>query len=47
MKAIKSKLWYLKNDIIFYKDFGFSEKVNFTQLLSKAGTPGYIPPELF
>ena len=28
-------------------DFGFAEKVNHLQLVSKAGTPGYIPPEIF
>ena len=28
-------------------DFGFAEKVNREKLLSRAGTPGYIPPELF
>jgi serine/threonine protein kinase len=28
-------------------DFGFAEKVNYSQLVSKAGTPGYIPPEIF
>ena len=28
-------------------DFGFSEIVNPIKLESKAGTPGYIPPEIF
>ena len=28
-------------------DFGFAEKINLTQLVSKAGTPGFIPPEIF
>jgi serine/threonine protein kinase len=28
-------------------DFGFSEKINPNKLLSKAGTPGFLPPELF
>ncbi len=28
-------------------DFGFAEKINREQLLSKAGTPGFLPPELF
>lgn len=28
-------------------DFGFSESINEQLLTSKAGTPGYIPPELF
>lgn len=28
-------------------DFGFAEKINREKLLSRAGTPGYIPPELF
>ena len=28
-------------------DFGFSEKVNKTKLVSRAGTPGFLPPELF
>ena len=28
-------------------DFGFSEKINPDRLTSKAGTPGYIPPELY
>lgn len=28
-------------------DFGFAEIINPTELISKAGTPGYIPPEIF
>jgi serine/threonine protein kinase len=28
-------------------DFGFAEFVNEKELSSKAGTPGYIPPEMF
>ncbi|CAD8121934.1 unnamed protein product [Paramecium sonneborni] len=28
-------------------DFGFAEKINETQLTSKAGTPGFLPPEIF
>jgi len=28
-------------------DFGFSEPINEKELVSKAGTPGYIPPEIF
>jgi serine/threonine protein kinase len=28
-------------------DFGFAEKINKTKLVSKAGTPGYLPPEIF
>jgi serine/threonine protein kinase len=28
-------------------DFGFAERINRDQLLSKAGTPGFLPPELF
>lgn len=28
-------------------DFGFAEKINSNTLTSKAGTPGYIPPELY
>jgi serine/threonine protein kinase len=28
-------------------DFGFSEKINLVSLVSKAGTPGFIPPEIF
>lgn len=28
-------------------DFGFIEKINRDKLVSKAGTPGYIPPEVF
>lgn len=28
-------------------DFGFAEKINYKALLSKAGTPGFLPPELF
>lgn len=28
-------------------DFGFAEKINEEKLMNKAGTPGYIPPELF
>ena len=28
-------------------DFGFAEKINREVLLSKAGTPGFLPPELF
>lgn len=28
-------------------DFGFAEKVNRHKLVSRAGTPGFLPPELF
>lgn len=28
-------------------DFGFAEKINKNKLVSKAGTPGYLPPEIF
>ncbi|CAD8165430.1 unnamed protein product [Paramecium pentaurelia] len=28
-------------------DFGFAEQINEDQLLSKAGTPGFLPPEIF
>ena len=28
-------------------DFGFAEKINREQLLSHAGTPGFLPPEIF
>ena len=28
-------------------DFGFAEKINRHALVSKAGTPGFLPPELF
>ncbi len=28
-------------------DFGFAEPINEFELISKAGTPGYIPPEIF
>lgn len=28
-------------------DFGFAEIINEKELVSKAGTPGYIPPEVF
>ena len=28
-------------------DFGFSEKINRMKLISRAGTPGFLPPELF
>ncbi|KRX03158.1 Protein kinase-like domain [Pseudocohnilembus persalinus] len=28
-------------------DFGFSEKINRQKLVSRAGTPGFLPPELF
>jgi len=28
-------------------DFGFAEKINIFKLMSKAGTPGYIAPEVF
>lgn len=28
-------------------DFGFAEPINHKELVSKAGTPGYIPPEIF
>jgi serine/threonine protein kinase len=28
-------------------DFGFAELINERELVSKAGTPGYIPPEVF
>lgn len=33
--------------LILNKDFGFSEKINYKALVSKAGTPGFIPPEIF
>ena len=36
-----------ENYIIKLVDFGFAEKVNYKELVSKAGTPGYIPPEIF
>ena len=28
-------------------DFGFAEKINRSKLVSRAGTPGFLPPELF
>jgi serine/threonine protein kinase len=28
-------------------DFGFAEPINRKELVSKAGTPGYIAPEVF
>jgi calcium/calmodulin-dependent protein kinase I len=28
-------------------DFGFAEYINYNKLESKAGTPGFLPPELF
>jgi serine/threonine protein kinase len=28
-------------------DFGFAEKINLEALVSRAGTPGYIAPEIF
>lgn len=28
-------------------DFGFAEKINEKELLSKAGTPGFLAPEIF
>lgn len=28
-------------------DFGFSEEINRQKLNSRAGTPGFLPPELF
>jgi len=28
-------------------DFGFAEPINNKELVSRAGTPGYIPPEIF
>ena len=28
-------------------DFGFAEKINNSKLVSRAGTPGFLPPELF
>ena len=28
-------------------DFGFAEPINHQELVSKAGTPGYIPSEIF
>jgi len=28
-------------------DFGFAEKINYEKLESRAGTPGFLPPELF
>lgn len=34
----------LKTKIV---DFGFAEVINRIELLSKAGTPGYIAPEVF
>ncbi|CAD8058391.1 unnamed protein product [Paramecium primaurelia] len=33
--------------IIKLVDFGFAEPINHKELVSKAGTPGYIPPEIF
>lgn len=35
------------NYIIKLVDFGFAEPINHKELVSKAGTPGYIPPEIF
>jgi serine/threonine protein kinase len=29
------------------QDFGFAEKINDKILVSRAGTPGFIPPEIF
>jgi serine/threonine protein kinase len=28
-------------------DFGFAELINHEKLVSKAGTPGFLPPEMF
>ena len=28
-------------------DFGFAEEINEKELLSKAGTPGFLAPEIF
>lgn len=28
-------------------DFGFAERINYKELISKAGTPGFIAPEIF
>lgn len=28
-------------------DFGFAEQINYEKLESRAGTPGFLPPELF
>ena len=28
-------------------DFGFAEKIVRDKLISRAGTPGFLPPELF
>lgn len=36
-----------ENYVIKLVDFGFAEKINYKELVSKAGTPGYIPPEIF
>lgn len=33
--------------IIKIVDFGFAEKINLEALVSRAGTPGYIAPEIF
>lgn len=38
----KKDLWDIK-----LVDFGFTEPINETELISKAGTPGYIAPEIF
>jgi serine/threonine protein kinase len=40
---IESKETYLVKLV----DFGFAERINYKELVSKAGTPGYIPPEIF
>lgn len=35
-------------DMMFkHKDFGFAERINENELMSRAGTPGFIPPEVF
>ena len=36
-----------KSFIIKLIDFGFAEVINPRQLISKAGTPGFLPPEIF
>ena len=33
--------------IVKLVDFGFAEKINPYELVTRSGTPGYIPPELF
>ena len=33
--------------IVKIVDFGFAEKINLESLVSRAGTPGYIAPEIF